>query len=260
MEERKQKEIEWSDFRRTISEDDKQNYEKYNANKKYYAINRKVNLKIDRWIAANTQGKDVFEVACGEDGLILKAAPYMKSGMAADIAPVTIELARKVAGERGRPEFRKIDFRALDCEHTGLPDNSFDVMIETGALHHMDLDAAYKEAARLLRKDGEYFCIEAIRHNPIIHLYRKLTPHLRTAWEVDHILGRSQVLKGLEYFEQIEISHYNIATLFAIPFHKTPLFKPVLSLLEAVDSVLTRIPGIRWIAWQAVFVLKRPRK
>lgn len=258
METRKQKEIEWSDFRRTISEDDAENYQKYNANHRFYAINRKVNHRIDAWLAAHTQGKDVFEVACGEQPLIGKVARQIRSGVAADIAPLTIELAKKNA--QASPDLQKIDYRVLDCEHTGLPDSSFDVMIETGALHHMDLDAAYKEAVRLLRKDGQYFCIEAIRHNPIIHLYRRLTPHLRTAWEVDHILGRAQVMHGLRYFEQIEVDHYNIATLFAIPLIGTRLFAPALAVCEAIDSVLTRLPGIRWIAWQAVFVLKYPRK
>lgn len=258
LEERKQKEIEWADFRRTIDAEDKEAFEKYNANKKYYAINRKVTDYIDAWLLANTVGKDVCELACGNTGMVRKVAHQVKSALAADIAPLTIEQAK--ASARGNPDWEKIDYRVLDCEKTGLPENSFDVMIEGGALHHMDVDAAYAEAARLLRPDGQFFCIEAIRHNPIIHLYRRLTPHLRTAWEVDHILGRSQVLQGLKYFHDIELRNFHLMTLFAVPFRSTKFFSPLMSVLEAIDSVLMKLPGVRWLAWQCVFVLKNPRK
>lgn len=259
LEQRKLKEVEWSDFRRTLTpEKDGADFTKYTANLKYYCIIEKQMAFVKQWMVDNTKDKDVLEMACGDNELIRNVAHQARTAVAGDIAPVTIELAKKNA--QGNPALEKIDYRVLDCEKTGFPDNSFDVIIEMGALHHMDLDAAYGEAARLLRPDGKFMCLEAIRHNPIIHLYRRLTPHLRTAWEVDHILGRSQILKGLEYFHDIEIKHYFIVSILAVPFRNTKFFKPLLAACEAVDAVLTRIPGFRWISWQCWFVLSRPRK
>ncbi len=258
LEDRKQKEIEWADFRRTIDADDKEKVEKYHANLKYYSVNRKVNAFIENWIRTNTVGKDVLELACGNAGMVRMCSDVCKSAMAADIAPESIQQAIETA--KGNPHHEKINYRVMDCEKLDLPDNSMDVLIEGGALHHMDLDVVYKEAARVLRPGGKFLCIEAIRHNPIIHTYRKLTPHLRTAWEVDHILGRKQVMQGLEHFEKIEKTHFHITTILAVPLRKTPVFKPLLGALEAVDSVLTKIPGFRWMAWQCVFVLSNPKK
>lgn len=258
LEDRKVKEIEWSDFRRTLTkENDGDDFDKFNANLKYYCITGKQTEDIKKWLKANTLDKDVFEMACGNTAMLPHVAGQVRSAVAADIAPVTIELAKQSA--KGKPDLERINYCVLDCEKTGLPDNSFDVILEQGALHHMDLDAAYSEAARLLKPKGKFFCLEAIRHNPIIHLYRKMTPHLRTAWEVDHILGRKQVIKGLEYFNKIEKRHYFLVSIFAVPFRNTIFFKPLLTVLQAFDAVLTRIPGFRWLSWQCMFILSEPK-
>jgi len=258
LEDRKIKEIEWSDFRRTITKQENgADFDKYTANLKYYCITDKQTEDIKNWLIANTPNKDVFEMACGNTAMLPHVAGVVRTAVAADIAPVTIELAKQSA--KGNPDLERIDYCVLDCEKTGLPANSFDVILEQGALHHMDLDAAYAEAARLLRPDGKFFCLEAIRHNPIIHLYRRMTLHLRTAWEVDHILGQKQVMKGLEYFNKIEKKHYFMVSILAVPLRNTIIFKPLLALLRAFDAVLTRIPGFQWLSWQCMFVLSEPK-
>lgn len=258
LEERKLKEIEWADFRRTIDDGDEEAKKKYKVNSEFYKINRSVDRYVTDWLVANLAGKDVFEMACGTRGLVARARHALKSGIASDIAPQSIELAKQAAVDD--PSFAKIDYQVLDSENTGLPSNSFDVVVEGGALHHMDLDAAYAEAARLLRPGGKFFCVEAMRHNPIIHAYRRGTPHLRTAWEVEHILGRQDIRKGLNYFEGLHERNFHIATLTAIPFRNSPLRAPIQTVGEVLDSVLTRIPGFRWMSWQCVFVLSSPKK
>lgn len=259
LEDRKVKEIEWSDFRRHLTkEEDGADFDKYTANLKYYCITDKQTEDIRQWLIANTKDKDVFEMACGNTAMLPYVAGIVRSAIAADIAPATIEMAKN--SSKGNPDLEKIDYRVMDCEKTGLPDNSFDVILEKGAIHHMDLNATYSEAARLLRPGGKFFCLEAIRHNPVIHLYRRLTPHLRTAWEVDHILGQSQVMKGLEYFNKIEKKHYFLFSILAVPFRDTPAFKPLLAVLGGIDAVITKIPGIQWLSWQCLFILSEPKK
>lgn len=256
LEERKKKEIEWADFRRTI--EDPELKKKYTVNSEFYQINRPVNTYVTNWLRTNLAGKDVFEMACGTKGLVARARDVIKSAVASDIAPESIEIAKRNALEDS--SYGSIDYRVVDAEKTGFPDNSFDVVVEGGALHHMDLDAAYAEAARILRPGGKFFCVEALRHNPLIHWYRRRTPHLRTAWEVDHILGRPEIRRGLNYFETLDTRNFHIATLPAIPFRNTVLKEPILVTGEILDSVLTRIPGFKWLSWQCVFVLEKPKK
>jgi ubiquinone/menaquinone biosynthesis C-methylase UbiE len=258
MEQRKLDEIAWADKRRTIDPSDQQTARKYLANRKYYSVVRATQEFVHTWLRENCRDRDVFEMACGNGCYTRLIADIARSCTAADIAPLSIEQAKAAAKEN--PTWQRINYLVLDCENTKLPDNSFDVLCEGGALHHMDLNAACREAVRLLRPGGKFMCVEAIRHNPIIHLYRKLTPHLRTAWEADHILGRPEIRFVASFFERIEIRLFHISTLFAVPLRGTPLFNPVLTTFERIDRVLTRCPGFRWMAWQAAFILSNPKK
>jgi SAM-dependent methyltransferase len=147
-----------------------------------------------------------------------------------------------------------------DAENTKFDDNSFDIITEYGALHHVDLEKAFAELARILRPTGKVICNEALAHNPFIHLYRKLTPHLRTAWEVDHIMRKQDLLLASKYFGKIEIKFFHLFTLLAVPLRKTPFFLPLLTVLERADSFFLKMPGLKWWAWQIVFILSDPKK
>jgi SAM-dependent methyltransferase len=152
-------------------------------------------------------------------------------------------------------------FFVMDAEHTTFEDNTFDIIHCSGCLHHLDLDAAYKELYRILKPGGKIIAEEGLCHNPIIHWYRKLTPKLRTAWEVDHILSRSKIYSSQKYFDGLQMRFFHLFTIAAVPFRKSKLFfKPILKLMELIDAVVLRIPGIRWWAWICVFVLTKKEK
>lgn len=258
IEKRKQEEIEWANYRYALKDKDNAEYKKFKANEKYYSISRSSHKYIKEQLANLTTGKDVVELACGKQALVFWCADRIKSGLGLDISDVAVAEAQAEA--KLIPGAEKVRFEVRDCEKTGLPDSTFDVMMESGALHHMTLDVLYKEAARILKPGGSFLCVEAIRHNPIIHTYRKLTPHLRTPWEVPHILARKDVMMGLKYFEKVTVKNFHLMTIFAVPFRNTKFFTPLLSVLEKMDAVLLNIPGFKWLGWQAVFVLSNPRK
>ena len=106
----------------------------------------------------------------------------------------------------------------MDAENLTFADNSFDIIHEYGALHHVDLEASFKETSRVLKSDGSFICTEALRHNPFIHWYRKKSMHLRTEWEVEHILRVQDILKGKKYFNNVNIKYFHLFALGAIPF------------------------------------------
>src|SRR5258708_21177889 len=88
---------------------------------------------------------------------------------------------------------------------------------EVGVLHNLDVKRAYSEMARVLRPTGTVLCVEALRHNPIFHAYRMLTPHLRTAYEARHVLRRKDVLATRGYFNRIDLGFFHLASLPAVP-------------------------------------------
>ncbi len=90
----------------------------------------------------------------------------------------------------------------MDAEQLTFPDQTFDLIVCNGVLHHLDLRYAYPELARVLKPGGRILCLEALGYNPAIQLYRKLTPHLRTAWEAEHILTMRQVKEAGLFFRR----------------------------------------------------------
>jgi hypothetical protein len=87
-----------------------------------------------------------------------------------------------------------------------------------------------------------------------------MTPHLRTEWEVEHILRKENFEVAKKYFNKVELHFYYLFTLLAVPFRKLPIFITLLSILEKVDNLILKLPFIKWQAWQIVFVLSEPKK
>src|SRR5206468_2779382 len=95
-------------------------------------------------------------------------------------------------------------------------------------------------------------------HNPIINLYRKLTPDLRTVDE--HPLLMKDIALAKSYFGKVEAHFFNLATLFAVPFRKCRGFGAVCKALGTLDTAMFRLlPPLRRYAWATVLVFSQPK-
>jgi ubiquinone/menaquinone biosynthesis C-methylase UbiE len=229
------------------------------ANMKYYAIERRSRDVVLSWYDAHVEGCSVLDYCCGngEDGVLI-AQKGASEVVGIDLSPVSVENAHRLAVRERVAD--KVTHEVADAEATGFDDNRFDIITEYGSLHHVDLDLAFAEMARVLKPGGKAICQEALAHNVIIHTYRRLTPKLRTPWEVDHILRRSSFKVAEKYFGRVEMKFFHLFSLFAVPFRNTPIFRPLLATLEVIDDVVLRVPGLKWQGWQTVFVLSDPQK
>jgi len=229
------------------------------SNFKYYAIERDSLALMKRWLLESAPGGSVLDYCCGNgEESVFVAKQGARSVVGIDISPVSIENCQMLAGREGVAD--RVAFRVMDAEALEFRDNSFDLIMEYGVLHHLELDRAMAELGRVLKPGGCMVCTETLAHNPVIAAYRRRTPHLRTAWEVDHILGRKSFTTIERHFGKVERHFFHLATLGAVPFRNTPAFAPLLAGLRAVDRVLLSIPGVQWQAWQVVFKLSNPRK
>jgi len=253
---RKQKEKEFFDaFRGELATDPR-----YHPNDHYYELLAPRNRDfVKQWLADRCTGKRVLDYCCGNGSeaiWIAQAGAYVHGF---DISPVSVQNASAEA-IRQRVDHQAV-FSVMDAEALAFPDDCFDLINVAGVLHHLGLEAAYREMARVLKPGGEAICVEALRHNPIIHLYRKLTPHLRTAWEVDHILGKKEIQLAKKYFRTVEVARFfHFLSLGSVPFRKLSIFPWLLKTSEAIDSFLFKLPIVKWQAWMAVFVLADPKK
>ena len=92
-----------------------------------------------------------------------------------DISGVSVQNARKSADEK---YLKILDF-SKPMKNTMLPDNCIDTVICSGMLHHLDLNFAFPELKRILKPGGKILAVEALDYNPLIKIYRLLTPDMR---------------------------------------------------------------------------------
>jgi hypothetical protein len=102
---------------------------------------------------------------------------------------------------------------------------------------------------RILKPGGKILAVEALDINPLIKLYRRRTPKMRTAWESKHILSLKDVKSSRRFFELEEIKYWHVIGYVGgkFPF--------LLNSLEKLDLLLEKIPFIQRFAWIFTFEL-----
>lgn len=172
-----------------------------------------------------------------------------------DISPEAIRVAKERAAEAGLD----IRYEVMDAENMTFGDASFDTVAGTGILHHLELSRAFAEINRVLHDEGHALFIEPLGHNPIINLYRKLTPKMRS--EDEHPLRMEDLQHAAHHFSDVHLQFFNLLTIAAIPLRGTPLFNPVHVLLRWIDRLLfTLLPFTRRYAWMVLISCSRPKR
>ena len=280
LESRKLKEIEHSRKRRSIlqgferhsdtntSEEvrnldsvilDKDAFDYNFSNMKFYSITNKSEEFQYGWLKEKCgPGIKVLDFGCGNGENGIYAAQCGAEVIGIDISPEGVANANLNAKQAGVANHCR--FEVMDGENMTFTDSTFDLAVEYGVLHHVDLDKTMAELNRVLKPDGEMICVEALKHNPFIHWYRKKTPHLRTQWEVEHILGVQDLAVARKYFHKVDVRFFHLAVLAAVPFRKTRFFKPMCTFLNKIDSILLRNETIGKYGWIMIFIMSEPKK
>jgi ubiquinone/menaquinone biosynthesis C-methylase UbiE len=254
LEDRKRKELEFHDKHREVPEETMEHddeFERLYGNKKYYkVVQRSREYTID-WIKKNVEGKVFLDYCCGNgENAILAAQSGAKMALGIDLSRVSTENATREAEKAGVAENTR--FAQSDAENTGLPDNSVDVMVCSGVLHHLDLSYAFPEIRRILKPGGKVLAVEALDINPAIKLYRMLTPDMRTDWEKAHILDMSDVKFAKRFFQVNRVDFWHISSILGPHVGKTGA-----DILDNLDKVLEKIPLIQLMAWIFTFELEK---
>ena len=259
MDDRKLKERAFGDQRMRDRENlSEENFSKRYANRRFYSISRKSNEYLARLYSDNVKGKLALNYCCGT-GVV--SVPLAKAGaqvFGIDISPGSVAAAKATVEEAGLGD--SCEHMVMDAENMDFPDSHFDIIVCSGVLHHLDLTKAFPELCRVLKPGGRIICSEPLKFNPLIQLYRRLTPDIRTSWEIDHILGLKEFRLAKQYFRMDKVRCFNLLTIMAVPLRKFGIFEYVLAILEALDRVVLSIPAVRLIAWVIIFELTDPKK
>lgn len=198
------------------------------------------------------EGLRILDVGCGrgEQSIALLKAGATVTGI--DISERYIEEAREHALHLGIKPQRFV-FSTMDAHDLDFPDSTFDMVVGRGILHHLDLELCLQEIKRVLKVGGRAVFHEPLAANPLLKVFRWLTPGARTVDE--HPLTRVD-LQRLEQNWQVESSYYGIlsapaamaTSVFLRPF-------PGNWLLKATDFAERRLNRIRWVNAYNQYVL-----
>jgi ubiquinone/menaquinone biosynthesis C-methylase UbiE len=214
----------------------------------------------------NLQGAKILDIGAGLGESSVYFALLGAQVTTTDISPLMVEKVMQLAAKFAV----QIKGVVSTAESLNVPENHFDFVYIANTIHHVhDRPQLFSQILRALKPGGSFFSYDPLAYNPAINLYRRMATEVRTPDEMP--LTRADLQLARRYFNGVGHREFWIATLalFAKYYlvdrvhpnrerywkrilketHKSlRWWKPLLLL----DKVITRIPGLRLLAWNAV--------
>jgi SAM-dependent methyltransferase len=132
-------------------------------------------------LAGPLDGRNALELGCGSGYYTTELARRGAVVWAIDLSYEMAGAAQKRVSGNGWEDSVAIGVMAAEC--LAFVSEAFDVVFGGGILHHLDLAHALREVRRVLKPGGRAVFIEPLGYNPLLNLYRRLTPGQRTSTE-----------------------------------------------------------------------------
>ncbi len=214
----------------------------------------------------------LLELGCGSGAASAYFASRGATVFALDISPGMVDLASRLAATKGL----KIHHMVGSAGRIPLAKASVDLVYGHGLLHHVDIDAAAAEVARVLRPRGRAFFVDPILYNPAIMVYRGLSRPLHSPEEHPLRIKDLHVLR--RHFRSVQHREYWLLSLavflkfYFLDRHdpaKVPYWKLIiheanrnrrwLGALQRLDrALLALFPPLRPLCWNVLLELSEP--
>lgn len=194
-------------------------------------------------IGKHIRGKTVLDYGCA-DG---HSAVWLLENGAQAVAG--IDLSFSAVSQARKRALAGAAFVVGDAHRLPWPDGTFDVVVGRAILHHLDMPVAARELRRVTKPGGHLFFVEPLADNPLLKLFRRLTPWARTVDE--RPLSRGDV----EHFDTAlgKPEHY-FAGLVSMAAGTITSFLPLVSpqnpllrLADLIDRSLMKTPARWWM-------------
>jgi len=204
--------------------------------------------------AGSLKEKRVLDFGCGRGQT---SRIYAELGAARvdgfDISSENIRVAEKNVKRDGLDD--RVFFRHLAAEDIDYPDEFFDLVLGKAILHHTDLEKTSKQLARVLRPGGSAYFLEPLAHNPILNLFRWLTPWRRTPTEKPLLLQDLAIFR--KHFEVVSYRGFYLFTLLAngmllLTGSRKLFTAAMMMLLRFERPILSRVPALQKYCWTAL--------
>jgi SAM-dependent methyltransferase len=214
----------------------------------------------------NLKGKRLLDIGAGLGESSVYFALQGAQVTMTDISPRMVQTGRELARRYGV----EIEGIVSEAEDLGVAAESFDYVYIANTIHHVrDRDALFQKIHRALKPGGRFFSYDPLAYNPAINVYRRIATEVRTEDEApltvpDLRLARkyfpnlqhrefwiSALLLFVKYYA-VDRVHPNQDRYWKRILRETPERLRWWMPLRAIDAVLTRLPLMRWLAWNIV--------
>ena len=200
--------------------------------------------------------KRVLDLGCGEGWSTCHYAREGARVTAIDISYGALCKARERVTAEGLAErVRLVKGAAEDLPFRGI----FDLAIGISVLHHTELAPTVAAVSRSLAPKGKGLFMEPLRHNPLLQLFRYVTPWRRSKTERPFSMND---LDGLgRHFRRVETVGYmlvGMAGLALAPFLRGETFYKLMGQLTKLDDrILEAAPPLKRYCWGVVIIAEK---
>jgi ubiquinone/menaquinone biosynthesis C-methylase UbiE len=183
-----------------------------------------------------------------------------------DVSPGMVETAIAL----GRKYGVELEGIVAGAEDLSVAAGSYDLVYIANTIHHVqNRELLFERMSRALKPGGMFFSYDPLAYNPVINVYRRMAMQVRTPDESPLTVADLKLAR--KYFHNVGHREFWISSLVLFakyylkdrvhpnddrywkrilrePSHALWWWKP----LRRLDTVLTRIPMVRWLAWNIV--------
>lgn len=212
------------------------------------------------------RGKKLLDIGAGLGESSVYFALQGAKVTTVDVSPAMVETALRL----GKKFNVELDGIVSEGENLNAPAESYDLIYIANTIHHIqDRPSLFEQMRRALKPGGMFFSYDPLTYNPAINIYRRIATEVRTPDEAP--LSIADIRLARKYFKDVGHREFWISSLAlfakyyladgvhpnADRYWKRILRENRKSLswwipLAKLDSVLTRIPLVRWMAWNVV--------
>jgi 2-polyprenyl-3-methyl-5-hydroxy-6-metoxy-1,4-benzoquinol methylase len=216
--------------------------------------------------AGSLKGKKLLDIGAGLGESSVYFALQGARVTTTDISPAMVETAAAL----GRKYGVELEGIVSSAEDLNVPSGEYDIVYAANLIHHVpDRDKLFEQIKRALKPGGIFFAWDPLAYNPVINLYRRMATEVRTKDERPLTFGDIELAR--KHFPGLQHREFWIASLLLFVkyylkdrihpneqrYWKRILRENRLSLgwwmpLRYLDEVLTRVPGVHWLAWNVV--------
>lgn len=217
---------------------------------------REMNIIFD--VIASAKPRTILDLGCGGGWLskILSARGYHTIGI--DISASLIKTATKAAP-------KSVGFLIGDCMNLPFNNNTFDLIIGMGVLHHLDIDRTLVECHRVLNKNGSVLIMEPNALNPLMAIGRRLVsmdvctedekPFVPSTFK-NGVVKSGFKIKSIEYLFPYSFSAaYLSGKIESRTYQK--FIRMMLPVIEGSEKVIENIPLIGKMSSTIVAVIQK---